>query len=152
MAGRDCSETWPVKRHLPLLVGTALASFAVSTDTHLSAQTALPGYAASVAGATSTTTTTAASIISFGAGWNTAYQLHINAIQCGRNDAGTSAVKITFNDYAGTVMVQPNSGHGGSAYADFPSLLQLPPDSNLTMTVSAATTTVFCSAQGFVAN
>lgn len=136
-----------------LLTATALASFAVSTCTNLAAQTALPGYAASVMGAASISTSTApVTIIAFGAGWNTAYQLHINGVQCGRNDTGTSAIKVTFNDIASTVMVLPNSGHGGQAVADFPSPLQLNPNTALTGQISASVSTVYCSAQGFVAN
>jgi hypothetical protein len=139
-----------MKRHL--LAGTALASFLVCTSSHLIAQTALPGYAASVSGATSTTSTAAATIIAFGAGWNTTYGIHVNGIQCGRTDAGTSAIRITFNDSASTVMVLPNSGGGSASIDFFTSPLQVAADTNFTMTLSANTTTVYCSAQGFVAN
>jgi hypothetical protein len=140
-----------MRRHL--LTATALASFAVVTNSpYLEAQTALPGYAASVAGATSTTSTTAAAIISFGAGWNTTYQLHINAIQCGRTDAGGSAIRVTFNDLASTVMVIPGSTGGGQNAMLFASPLQVAANTNFTMSLSTNTTTVYCSAQGFVAN
>jgi hypothetical protein len=138
------------KRHL--LAGTALASFLAVTSSPLIAQTALPGYAASVSGATSTTSTAAATIVAFGAGWNSTYGIHVNAIQCGRSDAGTSAIKVTFNDTASTVMVLPNSGGGGSVSEVFMSPLQVAADTGFTMSISANTSTVYCSAQGFVAN
>jgi hypothetical protein len=139
-----------MRKHL--LAGTALASFLVCTSSNLIAQTALPGYAASVSGAASTTSTTAANIIAFGAGWNTTYGIHINGIQCARTDTGTSAIKVTFNDTASTVMVLPNSGGGGGNAMVFVSPLQVAADTAFTMTISTNTSTVYCSAQGFVAN
>jgi hypothetical protein len=139
------------KRHL--LAATAIVGFAaVITSDHLAAQTAGPGYAASITGAASTTSTAADAIITFGGGWNTSYKIYVRSIQCGRTDAGTSAIKVTFNDTASTVLVLPNSGGGSWVTATFPSPLQVAADTNLTMTISTNTTTVYCSAQGFVAN
>jgi hypothetical protein len=140
-----------VKRHL--LVATALASFvAFVGEDNLAAQTAGPGYAASVTGAANTTSTAADAIITFGGGWNTAYHIYVSGLQCGRTDAGTSAIKVTLNDSASTVLVLPNSGGGSWVTASFPHPLQVAADTNLTMTISTNTTTVYCSAQGFVAN
>jgi hypothetical protein len=140
-----------VKRNL--LAATALAGFvAFVGGDNLAAQTAGPGYAASVTGAASTTSTAADAIITFGAGWNTAYKIYVRSVQCGRNDAGTTAIKVTLNDSASTVLVLPNSGGGGWVTATFESPLQVAADTNLTMTISTNTTTVYCSAQGFVSN
>jgi hypothetical protein len=140
-----------MRKHL--LLATAIAGFAAAiTSDHLAAQTAGPGYAASVTGATNTTSTTAAAIIQFGAGWNTSYKIYVRSVQCGRNDSGTSAIKVTLNDSASTVLVLPNSGGGGMVAVSFESPLQVAADTNLTMTISTNTTTVYCSAQGFVAN
>jgi hypothetical protein len=140
-----------MRRHL--LAATALASFvAFVGGDNLAAQTAGPGYAASVTGAASTTSTAADAIITFGAGWNTAYHIYVSGLQCGRTDAGTSAIKVTRNDTASTVLFLPNSGGGGYVTANFPHPLQVAADTNLTMTLSAKTTTVYCSAQGFVSN
>jgi hypothetical protein len=48
--------------------------------------------------------------------------------------------------------VVPNSGGGGWVTATFESPLQVAADTNLTMTISTNTMTVYCSAQGFVSN
>jgi hypothetical protein len=142
-----------MKRPVRLLTATALASFVAALGAqHLSAQVPGPGYAASITGAASTTTSTAFNIIQFGAGWNTAYRIYITGVQCGRTDAGTSAIKVTFNDTGSTVIVLPNSGGGGMVSVHYESPLQVAADTNLTGTASANTTTVYCSAQGFVAN
>jgi hypothetical protein len=104
-----------------LLLATAIAGFAaVITSDHLAAQTAGPGYAASITGAASTTSTAADAIITFGGGWNTSYKTYVRSIQCGRTDAGTSAIKVTFNDTASTVLVLPNSGGGSWGDCDLP--------------------------------
>jgi hypothetical protein len=140
-----------MRKHL--LLATAIAGFAaVITSDHLAAQTPGPGYAASVTGAANTTSMTAAAIINFGAGWNTAYHIYVTGLQCGRTDAGTSAIRVTLNDTASTVLVLPNSGGGGYVTANFPHPHQVAADTNLTMTISTNTTTVYCSAQGFLAN
>jgi hypothetical protein len=136
-----------------LLLATAIAGFAaVITSDHLAAQVAGPGYAASVTGAASTTSTAADAIITFGGGWNASYKIYVRSVQCGRNDAGTTAIKVTLNDTASTVLVVPNSGGGGWVTTTFESPLQVAADTNLTMTISTNTTTVYCSAQGFVSN
>jgi hypothetical protein len=102
--------------------------------------------------AANTTSTAADAIITFAGGWNTAYHIYVRSIQCGRTDAGSSAIHVTLNDSASTVLVLPNSGGGGMVAVSFESPLQVAADTNLTMTLSTNTTTVYCSAQGFVAN
>ena len=91
-------------------------------------------------------------IITFSSSWNTSYGIHVTSLQCGRTDAGTSAVKITFNDSASTVLVLPNSGGGSEVTAVFPSPLVVAANTNFTGTVSANTNAVYCNVQGFVSN
>jgi hypothetical protein len=140
-----------MRKHL--LAGTAVALLFTAV-TAAQGQVGLPGYAASVSGAASTTTSTAFNIIQFGAGWNSTYRLYVTDVHCGRTDAGTSAIRVAFNDTASTVLVVPanSSAGGGFASIDTPSTLVVAADTNFTGTVSANTTTVFCSAQGFVGN
>jgi hypothetical protein len=70
-------------------------------------------------------------------------------VECGRTDAGTSAVTITLNDTAGTVFVLPNTSGGGGNNMMPPIPFQWGANSPVTIAVSAATTTVFCSAQAY---
>jgi hypothetical protein len=76
-------------------------------------------------------------------------RIYVTSGQCGRTDAGTTAIKVTLNDIAGTVLVLPNSGGGGGNNAPFPAPLTVPAATALTFTSSASTSTVYCSAQGF---
>jgi hypothetical protein len=69
----------------------------------------------------------------------------------GRNDAGASAIFVTFNDNASTVMVLPNSGGGGNNMM-FPSPLMVPAATAFKFTASNSTSTVYCNAQGFTGN
>jgi hypothetical protein len=82
----------------------------------------------------------------------TGARYYITGIQCGRTDAGTSASRVTLNDDAATVIVLPNAGNGGGANVSFPVPLTVPRATALTMTSSASISTVYCSAQGFLAN
>jgi hypothetical protein len=67
-----------MKRHL--LTATAVASFLATLGAdNLSAQVPGPGYAASVTGAASSTTSTAFNIIQFGASRNTAYRIYVKS-------------------------------------------------------------------------
>jgi hypothetical protein len=76
-------------------------------------------------------------------------RIYVTSVQCGRNDAGTSAIRASLNDNAGTVLVIPNSGGGGANNMQFPSPLTMPAATALTFTSSASTSTVYCNAQGF---
>jgi len=136
-----------------LLLTTALAGFAaVIAGSNLSAQTAGPGYAATVTGSASTTTTTAFNIVTFNSGWNAAYKIYVTGIECGRTDTSATSIKVAFNDSASTTIVVPGAAGGGMVSIRFDSPLVVAADTALTGTVSAATSTVICSAQGFVAN
>ncbi len=99
-----------------------------------------------VSGAASATGTGATEIIAAPA----TLKLYITAVQCGRDDAGTTAIRVTFNDSAATVLVLPNSGGGGGNNANFTaSPLTVAATTHFTFTASAGTTTVRCSAQGY---
>jgi hypothetical protein len=140
-----------VKRHL--LAATALAGFAVAIGgDNLQAQVPGPGFSSSITGSVTTTSSTAVSIIAFSVSWPTSERLYIKSLQCSRNDAGTTAVKIALNDSATTTFALPNSGGGGFVAMTFEQPLVLAADTALTMTASATTTSMFCSAQAFLAN
>jgi hypothetical protein len=79
-------------------------------------------------------------------------RIYVTGAQCGRNDAGTSAIFVTFNDNASTIMVLPNSGGGGGNNMVFASPLTVPAATAFTFTASAGTSTVYCNAQGFTGN
>jgi hypothetical protein len=82
----------------------------------------------------------------------TGWRFYINSAQCGRTDAGTSASRVTFNDDASTVVVLPNAGNGGGSNVVFSVPLTVPRTTAFTMTSSASISTVYCNAQGFLAN
>jgi hypothetical protein len=82
----------------------------------------------------------------------TGARYYITGIQCGRTDAGTSASRVTFNDDGASVVVLPNAGNGGGANVVFPVPLTVPRTTAFTMTSSASISTVYCNAQGFLAN
>jgi hypothetical protein len=102
-----------------------------------------------VSGEASATGTAATRIIA--APTNTR-RLYICSAACGRNDAGTTAIFVTFNDTSSTVMVLPNSGGGGGNSVVFASPLTVATATAFTFTSSANTTTVYCNAQGFTCN
>jgi hypothetical protein len=137
-------------RRLHFATALALPLFFAGTA-DLPAQ--MPGYANGVVGGSGSGSTTASfNVVIFSNTWNTAYRIFVSSVQCGRTDAGTSAIKVTLNDQASTVLVLPNSGGGSEVAVQFGSPLTVAADTNLTATMSGATTSVFCSAQGFVAN
>src|SRR6516165_938887 len=63
-----------------------------------------------VGGAASSSSNTAVTIISAPSGTR---RIYVTAAQCGRTDAGTSAVYVTFNDNASTILVLASGGGGG---------------------------------------
>jgi hypothetical protein len=102
-----------------------------------------------VSGSASATGTSQTTVIAAPSGTRVNY---ITAVQCGRTDAGTSAVYVTLNDNASTVMVIPNTGGGGGNNMTFPSPLMVPAATALKFTASANTSTIYCAAQGFTGN
>jgi hypothetical protein len=99
-----------------------------------------------VTGAGSATNTSATAII---AAVSTARRIYVTAAQCGRTDAGTTAIHVTLNDDASTVVVLPNSGGGSFVPVVFPNPLTVTASSGLTFTASDSITTIYCNAQGF---
>jgi hypothetical protein len=102
-----------------------------------------------VSGSGSATDTAGHTII---AAPTTTRRLYIRSLQCYRTDAGTTAIRVTLNDDASTVIGLPNNGGGGGSNVVFESPLTLPAATALTFTASAGTTTVYCNAQGFSGN
>jgi hypothetical protein len=109
-----------------LLTATALA-LPLFCAGELPAQTPGPGYAASISGSGSGSTTAAFNVIVFNSGWPTDYSLRIKSVQCGRTDAGTGSLKITLNDTASSVLIIPGSAGGDRPPLCFPSRYKLPP-------------------------
>ena len=75
-------------------------------------------------------------------------KIFVTGIQCFRTDVGTAMDYLTLNDTASTTVALPSSG-GSNPPLMTP--LQVAMGSNLTFTVSAPITSVFCNAQGFFA-
>jgi hypothetical protein len=86
-----------------------------------------------VTGAGSATGTGATAII---AAVSTARRIYVTAAQCGRTDAGTTAIHVTLNDDASTVIVLPNSGGGSFVPVVFPNPLTVRDTAATTMLVS----------------
>jgi hypothetical protein len=99
-----------------------------------------------VRGSASATGTGATTII---AAQGSNVKTYITGVQCGRSDAGTSAITITLNDTATSVLVLPNTGGGGGNNVAFNVPLVTAANTAFTFTASGSTTTVYCSAQGF---
>jgi hypothetical protein len=76
-------------------------------------------------------------------------RLYISSVACGRTDAGTSAISVTFNDDVSTVMVLMNTGGGTSTNMVFPFPLTVPAATAFKFTASGSVSAVFCSAAGF---
>jgi hypothetical protein len=102
-----------------------------------------------VSGSGSATGTSATTIIAAPSGTR---RLYISSVECARSDAGTSAIYVTLNDDAGTIVVLPNSGGGGANNLTFPSPLTVAAATALKFTASTNTSTVYCSAAGFSGN
>jgi hypothetical protein len=78
-------------------------------------------------------------------------RLYVTGTQCFRTDAGTSAVYVTLNDAASTVIGLANSGGGGGNNMVFTSPLLVAAQTALTFTASGSISTIYCNAQGYVA-
>jgi hypothetical protein len=76
-------------------------------------------------------------------------KIYVTDIECGRTDAGTSAITVTFNDTSTASLVLPNAGNGGGNNKTFNVPLAVAANTALTFTASAGVTTLYCSAQGF---
>lgn len=104
-----------------------------------------------VRGTATATGTGATTII---AAQGAAVKIYVTALQCYRDDAGTTAIHVTLSDVegtgSGTQIILPNSGGGGGSNIQFATPLVVAVNSPLTFTSSNSTTTVYCNAQGFV--
>ena len=99
-----------------------------------------------VRGMASTSSTLSVSLIGpQGSGVKT----YITDIQCGRTDAGTTALAVTFNDNANTVMVLPNNGGGGGNNISPKIPLVTAANATFTFSSSISVGTLICNAQGF---
>lgn len=75
----------------------------------------------------------------------------ITSMQLGRSDTGSSAgLILTFNDVNSTQMLLDNAGFGRSLPIVFDAPLVFPNKTAATFTCSAAITTTFASAQGYL--
>lgn len=94
---------------------------------------------------TNTATTTGATTIIAAQGLG--IKIYVTAVQCFRDDAGTSLVRATLNDSASTPVPVPQGG------GSFPSFMVVPlvvaANTALQFTASTAITTMYCSAQGY---
>jgi hypothetical protein len=102
-----------------------------------------------VSGSGNTTNNSATTII---AAPTATRRIYVTSVECGRTDAGTSAIFVTLNDTSSTIVVIPNSGGGGGNTMWFKSPLTVPAATALTFTASSGVTTLYCNAQGFTGN
>lgn len=99
-----------------------------------------------VNGATSTTTSTAATLIAA----PDIGKLCITSLQLGRTDTGVAPITVTLNDTVSSVFVLPaSSASGVGANFVFDTPLVWAPLTKATLTPSSAVTTLFAAAQGF---
>jgi hypothetical protein len=100
-----------------------------------------------VSGTASSTGTGATTIIAAqGAG----VKIYVTAVQCWREDAGATGAHVTLDDVSSSIVGLPNSGGGGGNNPVYPTPLVTAANAPLTFTSSAAITTVYCNAQGYV--
>lgn len=74
---------------------------------------------------------------------------YITDLTCTRNDAGTTAVSITLNDTATTIIDLPNNGGGGGYAHTFNVPLAFAANVAATATSGTSITSIHCSATGF---
>jgi hypothetical protein len=102
-----------------------------------------------VRGAATATSTGATTVLA--ASGSASLKTYIADVECGRDDAGTTPIHVTFNDVggtgSGTQLIIP-AGGGNSKHFGIP--LVTAANTAFTFTASAGVTTLYCSAQGFV--
>ena len=99
-----------------------------------------------VRGSASETGTSAGTLL---AGAGGSLKNYVTDVECGRTDAGTTAIYVTFSDAASTILVLPNNGGGGGNNKTFNVPLATAGNTAFTFTASSGVSTVYCSAQGF---
>lgn len=96
-----------------------------------------------VRGTTTSTDTSAHTIIASAGG---SLKNYITGLQCGRTDAGATAIVLTLSDAASTVVILPS---GGATNIVFPIPLATAAATAFQFTSGTGVSTVYCSAQGY---
>ena len=96
-----------------------------------------------VRGTTTSTDTSAHTIIASAGG---SLKNYITALQCGRTDAGATAIVLTLSDAASTVVILPS---GGATNILFPIPLATAAATAFQVTSGTGVSTLYCSAQGY---
>lgn len=96
-----------------------------------------------VRGTTTSTDTSAHTIIASAGG---SLKNYITALQCGRTDAGATAIVLTLSDAASTVVILPS---GGATNIQFPIPLATAAATAFQVTSGTGVSTLYCSAQGY---
>jgi hypothetical protein len=80
---------------------------------------------------------------------NATTKIYITDLTCTRNDTGTTAVSVTLNDSATTIIDMPNNGGGGGFSHTYNVPLVIAANTTATITLGALINTTHCSATGF---
>lgn len=96
-----------------------------------------------VRGTTTSTDTAAHTIIASAGG---SLKNYITNVECGRTDAGATAITLTFNDSASTVVILPS---GGATNIQFTIPLATAAATAFQVTSGTGVSTLYCSAQGY---
>jgi hypothetical protein len=98
--------------------------------------------------ATASTITTSATNLGVAPG--SGLKNYITDLECWRLDTGTTAVALTFNDSATTVLILPNTSGGGEYFKNFETpLVSATTNATFTFSVGSSISTVGCSMQGY---
>lgn len=77
---------------------------------------------------------------------------YVTGVQCGRSDAGTTAVTVAISDGTTTrTLVVPNNGGGGGNNVQFVTPVAYAANTAVTAAFSTGVTTGYCNAEGFYA-
>jgi hypothetical protein len=98
-------------------------------------------------GAGSSTSTTAITVLA--ASGSASLKEYVTDLYCTRNDAGTTAISVTLNDSASTVVDVPNNGGGGGWKFSWHVPLSVAANTAATATPSSGVTTLHCGATGY---
>jgi hypothetical protein len=101
-----------------------------------------------VRGANSTTGTAATAFTGISAP-GASIKVYLTDVNCGRSDAGTTAIVVTLNDTSSTPIVIPANGGGGGNNKHFLVPLVFAANTAPTFTSGTGVSTLYCDAQGF---
>lgn len=138
--GGDGSSTEPAKATTGNLTGAWF---------DLAGKTIISPYAARelmIRGSANAVSTTAVGLLG---AQGTSVKIYVTDVQCGRTDAGTTAIAVTFNDNATTVLVIPNNGGGGGNNISPKIPLVTNANASFTFASNVSISTLFCNAQAF---